>query len=79
MSVCSSPTRRYSGRQDTYLARIQTIAQAVCDGNMEVPCPRDACEHMVQASQDGTFLVLSCPSCGVIFRGNCQRLLAGIF
>jgi predicted RNA-binding Zn-ribbon protein involved in translation (DUF1610 family) len=62
--------------QDAYFAKIRAAAHELMAGTAQVPCPRGTCGELVNASQIGALFVLRCPSCGMIFRGNVQRLLA---
>jgi hypothetical protein len=79
---CMSQSRytntRFSGRQDTYYAKVCTVAKALTGGDSEVLCPRDGCEQHIRAAMDGAALILRCPDCGVIFRGNKRRILETI-
>ena len=61
--------------QEAYLARIRAAVYAMRTGTSTVQCPRDGCGEMIEASRFGVMLTLRCPACGLIFRGNEDKLL----
>jgi hypothetical protein len=61
--------------QEAYFARIRAAANALSAGSNESPCPRDGCDQSLLASRHGSTLILRCPACGIIYRGNRDRLM----
>lgn len=61
--------------QEAYFARIRAAATALRDGTDAATCPRDACGESLAATRYGSVLMLRCPACGLIYRGNEDRLL----
>ena len=61
--------------QEAYFAKIRTAAHALLGGEDEVACPRESCGGHVHAIRHGTMLIINCPACGVIYRGNSARLM----
>lgn len=61
--------------QEAYFARIRAAANALSDGTDAAVCPRDGCGQSLAASHYGSVLTLRCPLCGLIYRGNGDRLL----
>jgi len=61
--------------QEAYFARIRAAAAALKEGANDAACPRDGCHASLFATRYGSILTLRCPSCGIIYRGNGERLL----
>lgn len=61
--------------QEAYFAKIRAAAYALLTGTVVVQCPRQGCGETIHGSRSGEVVTLRCPSCGLIFRGNGERLL----
>lgn len=61
--------------QEAYFSRIRAAATALRDGSDVAACPRDGCGQILSAMRQGSQLTLRCPVCGLIYRGNGDRLL----
>ena len=61
--------------QEAYFAKIRTAAQALLGGETDVVCPRVGCDDHVHAIRHGSMLIINCPACGIIYRGNSARLM----
>jgi uncharacterized C2H2 Zn-finger protein len=62
--------------QEAYFARIRAAVNAFRTGKSTVQCPREGCGEIIEASRYGQMLTVRCPACGLIFRGNEERLMA---
>lgn len=61
--------------QEAYFLKIRQAAQELLAGKANVPCPRADCTGVLEATRRGSMLTMRCPLCGVIYRGNSERLL----
>ena len=62
--------------QEAYFSKVREAVRASLAGEVDVACPRDGCESTVDATMNGGLVSLRCATCGLIFRGSAQRLLA---
>lgn len=62
--------------QEAYYAKIQAAVFAWRTGRPLVLCPRAGCGQPITASRHGQMLTVQCPACGLIFRGNEDRLMS---
>ena len=62
--------------QEAYFAKVRNAIHACLEGEADVECPRDTCTEHVKTSLDGSNVLLRCQACGLIYRGNLERLLS---
>lgn len=61
--------------QEAYFSKIRAAVHGWSHGKDAIGCPRETCDENLITYTMGRNIVLECPRCGLIYRGDHERLL----